>query len=141
VLRVEQGKGGKDRHAMLSPQLLELLRVLFTAAKLGAVHASVIVVAWGRARLAAGRLIDEEAIMKPSYLLLPNLTRSPKKKENHETVKYIYLVRPNPGRRVDRAIWMRWSQRRQSYHYFLLSGRRMQKLRYANRRRGESEAQ
>ena len=26
MLRVEQGKGRKDRHAMLSPQLLELLR-------------------------------------------------------------------------------------------------------------------
>src|ERR1700746_2225017 len=26
LLRVEQGKGRKDRHAMLSPQLLELLR-------------------------------------------------------------------------------------------------------------------
>src|SRR6476646_639648 len=27
TLRIEQGKGSKDRHAMLSPQLLELLRV------------------------------------------------------------------------------------------------------------------
>src|SRR5205814_4540035 len=27
LLRVERGKGGKDRHAMLSPQLLELRRV------------------------------------------------------------------------------------------------------------------
>ena len=27
LLRVEQGKGRKDRHAMLSPQLLELLRL------------------------------------------------------------------------------------------------------------------
>ena len=27
LLRVERGKGRKDRHAMLSPQLLELLRV------------------------------------------------------------------------------------------------------------------
>ena len=26
LLRVERGMGGKDRHAMLSPQLLELLR-------------------------------------------------------------------------------------------------------------------
>jgi integrase/recombinase XerD len=26
VLRIEQGKGGKDRHAMLSPPLSELLR-------------------------------------------------------------------------------------------------------------------
>ena len=26
MLRVEQGNGGKDRHAMLSPQLLEFLR-------------------------------------------------------------------------------------------------------------------
>jgi integrase/recombinase XerD len=26
MIRVEQGKGRKDRHAMLSPQLLELLR-------------------------------------------------------------------------------------------------------------------
>jgi integrase/recombinase XerD len=26
ILRVEQGKGGRDRHAMLSPQLLDILR-------------------------------------------------------------------------------------------------------------------
>ena len=33
LLRVERGKGGKDRHAMLSPQLLELLRAWWKAAR------------------------------------------------------------------------------------------------------------
>ena len=28
ILRVEQGKGGRDRHAMLSPQLLDILQTL-----------------------------------------------------------------------------------------------------------------
>ena len=33
MLRVEQGKGGKDRHAMLSPQLLKLLRDWYRIAR------------------------------------------------------------------------------------------------------------
>src|SRR4029453_19224229 len=33
LLRVEQGKGRKDRHAMLSPQLLELLRAWWREGK------------------------------------------------------------------------------------------------------------
>src|SRR5205085_2813868 len=33
LLRVEQGKGRKDRHAMLSPQLLELLRDWYRIAR------------------------------------------------------------------------------------------------------------
>jgi hypothetical protein len=31
LLRVERGKGGKDRHAMLSPQLLELRKANLTS--------------------------------------------------------------------------------------------------------------
>jgi integrase/recombinase XerD len=33
LIRVEQGKGGKDRYAMLSPRLLEVLRTYFRAAR------------------------------------------------------------------------------------------------------------
>jgi site-specific recombinase XerD len=33
VIRVEQGKGGKDRHVMLSPHLLDLLRTWWKAAR------------------------------------------------------------------------------------------------------------
>jgi integrase/recombinase XerD len=33
LLRIEQGKGRKDRHAMLSPQLLELLRDWYRIAR------------------------------------------------------------------------------------------------------------
>jgi integrase len=33
VIRVEQGKGRKDRYVMLSPQLLELLRAWWRAAR------------------------------------------------------------------------------------------------------------
>ena len=33
LIRVEQGKGGKDRNAMLSPQLLELLRLWWREGK------------------------------------------------------------------------------------------------------------
>ena len=33
MLRVEQGKGRKDRHAMLSPQLLKLLRDWYRIAR------------------------------------------------------------------------------------------------------------
>ena len=34
ILRVEQGKGGRDRHAMLSPQLLDILRRWYRAGQL-----------------------------------------------------------------------------------------------------------
>jgi integrase len=33
IIRVEQGKGGKDRHVMLSPHLLDLLRIWWKAAR------------------------------------------------------------------------------------------------------------
>src|SRR6202030_1021189 len=33
VIRVEQGKGGKDRYVMLSPHLLDLLRIWWKAAR------------------------------------------------------------------------------------------------------------
>ena len=35
LLRVERGKGGKDRHAMLSPQLLDLLRAWWREGRRG----------------------------------------------------------------------------------------------------------
>src|SRR5438309_6986928 len=38
LLRVEQGKGGKDRHAMLSPQLLVLLRAWWREGRRRASH-------------------------------------------------------------------------------------------------------
>ena len=43
VIRVEQGKGRKDRYAMLSPQLLELLRAwwLGAARKAGCSRAAI----------------------------------------------------------------------------------------------------
>ena len=48
LIRVEQGKGRKDRHAMLSPQLLELLRDWY---RIGA--ASALAVPWPRPAAAA----------------------------------------------------------------------------------------
>ena len=33
VIRVEQGKGGKDRYVMLSPQLLQILRAYWRQAR------------------------------------------------------------------------------------------------------------
>jgi integrase/recombinase XerD len=33
VIRVEQGKGGKDRYVMLSPQLLRILRTYWRLAR------------------------------------------------------------------------------------------------------------
>jgi integrase len=33
IIRVEQGKGGKDRYVMLSPHLLDLLRIWWKAAR------------------------------------------------------------------------------------------------------------
>ena len=40
VIRVEQGKGGKDRYVMLSPQLLGILRDLLAAGPAGALAVS-----------------------------------------------------------------------------------------------------
>ena len=40
LIRVEQGKGRKDRNAMLSPQLLELLRLWWREGKRRGVRAS-----------------------------------------------------------------------------------------------------
>jgi integrase/recombinase XerD len=35
LIRIEQGKGGKDRYVMLSPQLLRILRTYYRLARPG----------------------------------------------------------------------------------------------------------